>query len=113
MRIAPQHLSDDAAAWWCDVVAEFELEQHHIRLLTLAAEAWDRTRVAGAVIAEEGLTFVDRFGSPKPRPEVAIQRDSTIAFARLIRELDLDVTGNTEALRPPAIPSNRALRHAS
>ncbi len=113
MHTAPKHLSDDAAQWWCDVVTEFELEQHHIRLLTLACEAWDRTRYAGRILNDEGLTYLDRYGSPRPRPEVAIQRDSTIAFARLVRELDLDVTGSAEAPRPPAIISNRAKYHAT
>jgi len=41
-------------------------------------------------LAEHGLTFLDRFGSPHARPEVAIARDATIAVARLCRELDLD-----------------------
>lgn len=109
---APQHLSDDAAAWWREVNREFELEAHHLRLLTLAAEAWDRTRAAGDVIAKEGLTYEDRFGCPKARPEVAIQRDSTIAFARLLRELDLDLDGPAESPRAPALRSNRGAGHA-
>jgi hypothetical protein len=37
-----QHLSTEIAAWWRDVVATYELESHHLRLLQLACEAWDR-----------------------------------------------------------------------
>jgi hypothetical protein len=29
-------------AWFSSVLAEYQLEPHHIRLLTLAAESWDR-----------------------------------------------------------------------
>jgi hypothetical protein len=60
-------------------------------LLTLAGEAWDRCEQARTLLATHGLTYADRFGQPRSRPEVAIERDSRIAFARLIRELSLDV----------------------
>ena len=109
----PEHLSDDAAAWWHDVVREYDLEHHHIRLLTLACEAWDRGQQARAILEKEGLTYHDRFGAPKARPETAIERDNRTAFARLLRELDLDLDGPTEAPRAPAIRSNRGATHAS
>lgn len=68
----------------------YALEEHHERLLTLACEAWDRAEQAREALLEHGLTYVDRFDCPRPRPEVAIERDSRIGFARLVRELDLD-----------------------
>src|SRR5436853_28844 len=88
---APPHLESATAAWWLSVVSTWELDEHHVRLLTLAGEAYDRAVQARQVLAQRGLTFKDRFGQPKARPEVAIERDSRIAFARLLRELDLDV----------------------
>lgn len=96
----PKHLRPATAKWFEGVTDEFDLEPHHVRLLTLAAEAWDRGQAAREVIDRDGLTYVDRFGSPKARPEVGIERDSRIGFARLIRELALDVEGPTES-RPP------------
>ena len=104
---APSYLKDDTAIWWRHVNQEYDLEEHHVRLLTLAAEAWDRTQEARAVLANEGLTYADRFSAPRARPEVAIERDSRLAFARLLRELDLDVAPPPDALRPPALRSNR------
>ena len=89
-------------------MAEFELEEHHVRLLTLACEAFDAAQDARMVLQSEGKVFLDRFGQPKPRPEVNIQRDSAISFARLLRELDLDVNVPTDRARPPALVSNRA-----
>ena len=56
-----------------------------------------------------GAFFIDRFDQPKPRPEVAIQRDSAIGFARMLRELDLDIAAPTDRSRPPSLLSNRGL----
>ncbi len=103
----PKHLEPDTAAWWSSVMVEYDLEPHHVRLLTLAAEAFDAAQEAREVLVTEGKVYVDRFGQPKPRPEVSIQRDSAIAFARLLRELDLDVAAPQERNRPPALVSNR------
>lgn len=105
---APKHLRPATRRWFSQVLEQYELEQHHIRLLTLAGEAWDRCVAARETIDREGLTYVDRFNCPRARPEIAIERDSRIAFARLVRELDLDVD-SPAALdsRPPSLRSNR------
>jgi len=97
----PPHLRDDTAAWWRSVAADHALEAHHLRILTLAAEAWDRGQEAREAIARHGSVFVDRFDQPRARPEVAIERDSRIAFARLVRELALDIDAPDEHSRPP------------
>ena len=103
----PPHLRRPTAKWWTSVCSSFELEEHHLRLLQLAAEAWDRAEQAREALAEHGLTFDDRFGAPHARPEVAVERDSRIAFARLVRELDLDCDTPSSGSRPPSIRSNR------
>jgi hypothetical protein len=54
----------------------------------------------------------DRFGFPRP-PEIAVERDSRLAFARLVRELDLDTEATPDGKRPPALPSNRRAKHAA
>jgi phage terminase small subunit len=81
-------------------VSDYELDAHHVRLLSLAGGAWDRCEQAREALAAFGLTFTDRHGGVKPRPEIAIERDSRIAFARLVRELDLDAEPGPEP-RPP------------
>ena len=102
---APAHLEPPTAEWWASVVDDYGLEPHHVRLLSLAAEAWDRGQAARTIIDAEGLTFEDRFGQPKARPEVAIERDSRLSFARLLRELALDYEEPTSTPRPTSIPS--------
>jgi phage terminase small subunit len=104
---APKHLRPATKRWFEQVLEDYALEPHHIRLLTLAAESWDRAEQAREALAADGLTFTDRFGCPKARPEVAVERDSRIAFARLLRELDLDTTSPAESPRPPGLRSNR------
>lgn len=104
---APKHLRPPTRAWFDQVLTDYALEPHHVRLLTLAAEAWDRCQQAREGLQEHGLTFDDRFGAPHARPEVAIERDARLAFARLVRELDLDVDAPAESTRPPALRSNR------
>lgn len=99
----PKHLKAGTRKWWATVVREYELEEHHLRLLTLAAEAWDRCEQARKALAKHGLTYNDRFHQPRARPEVAIERDSRIAFARLLRELDLDVEPSRSPGRPPGL----------
>ena len=103
----PSHLSPASRAWFAQIISDYELESQHLRLLTLACEAWDRGVQAREALAEHGLTFLDRFGSPHARPEVAIARDATIAVARLCRELDLDADAIAPPTRPPALSSNR------
>lgn len=81
------------------------MEEHHVRLLTAAGEAWDRMGQARAVIAKDGMTYSDRFGCPKARPEIGIERDSRIAYVRIQRELGLDVAPDDARL--PGLSSGR------
>lgn len=101
----PKHLKPATKKWFRQVIEEYDLEAHHVKILTLAAESWDRCQEAREILDREGLTYLDRFGCPRARPEVAVERDSRIAFARLVRELCLDIDppppGETD--RPPRL----------
>ena len=99
---APSHLLPTTKKWWLSVVEGYDLEPHHIKILTLAAESWDRCVQARNRLRKYGITYQDRFDQPKSRPEVAIERDSRIAFARLVRELGLDLE-EPESPRPNRI----------
>ncbi len=99
-RLAPAHLSPASRAWWRRVVAAYELEEHHERILTVAAECWDRAAQARAMLDEQGLTVSTDGGGAKTHPAVAIERDSRIGFLRALRELDLDAEAGPDP-RPP------------
>ena len=102
---APRHLKASTRRWWTAVAEQWILEEHHLRLLTLAGEAWDRGQEARAVIRREGLTCATKAGGPRLHPCVRVETDSRVAFARLLRELDLDVTPPAETKRPPSLRS--------
>jgi P27 family predicted phage terminase small subunit len=109
----PAHLSASARQWWQTTVETYELEQHHLRLLQLLCEAWDRSQMARELLDREGLTVPGREGGARPHPAVAIERDARLAVARLVRELDLDVEPPASSrVAPPPLFSNRGRRHA-
>ena len=95
----PAHLKTTTKKWWKLVTDEYELDSHHLKLLQAACEAWDRLQDAREVLNRDGVSYIDRFNAPRARPEVAVERDSRIGFARLVRELGLDAAGNPSAPR--------------
>lgn len=103
----PAHLAPETAAWWRAVLTEYALEAHHLRLLRLACEAWDRCQQARETLDRDGLTTQTETGGLKTHPCVGIERDARLAFARLLRELDLDAEMPPDRARPPALRSNR------
>jgi P27 family predicted phage terminase small subunit len=88
-RRAPSHLSPASRRWFESITDEWDLEPHGLRLLEAAASTWDRWNSARVLIDAEGITTVDRYGAAKAHPAIAIERDSRLAFARLVRELGL------------------------
>jgi phage terminase small subunit len=97
----PAYLKAATRDWMNYVLGEYSLDQHHFRLLTLAAEAWETGQDARETIARDGPVYLDRFNAPRKHPSVSIQAEARIAFSKLIRELDLDVEPPATASRPP------------
>lgn len=98
-HVIPTHLSTPSRRWIKQILEDFDLESFHFRLLVKAAEAWDRSEQAREQIVRDGITVPDRYGVLKAHPAVAIERDSRLAFARLLRELALDAAAPES--RPP------------
>jgi phage terminase small subunit len=97
----PAHLSESSRRLFRAVVRSYGLEAHHLRLLVLALEASERGEEARQAVARDGAYVMGRTG-PKAHPGLAVARDASIAFARLIRELGLDIDQLAES-RPPRI----------
>jgi phage terminase small subunit len=103
---APPHLSRQSKAWWRDIVTGYELDSHHLKLLEGAAGQWDRAVSAREQIDADGATTMDRWGQAKAHPAVEIERQALTLFARLVRELALDVDAPGDIGRPPSIGTN-------
>jgi P27 family predicted phage terminase small subunit len=105
----PKHLSAESRRWFTQISTDYELESHHLKLLQAAAECWDRVQEARKLLAKDGVCFTDRHGHIRPHPATQMERDNKTLFARLLRELALDVE-EPNASRPPIIPGRAGLQ---
>jgi phage terminase small subunit len=95
----PKHLSVASRRLWREIVADYDLPPHALALLTAALEAKGRMDEARATVARDGAYVAGRFGL-RAHPALAVERDSRIAFARLIREVGLDLVDPAERRMP-------------
>jgi hypothetical protein len=89
--------------WLKDVAKEFELDEHHMRLLVLAGCSYDRALEAKRTVDAESAVIEDRFQQKKAHPAVEIQKQASITFCRLLRETGLDLAGPDDS-RPYSRP---------
>jgi P27 family predicted phage terminase small subunit len=85
----PEHLSKQMKEFWTGVFERKNLQPHEAIIFLKACEAHDRGEQARQTLDREGCTYEDRFKQPHSRPEVAIERDSRAAFAKLLSQINL------------------------
>ena len=101
IKRAPSHLESEGKKFWRQVLKDFDLrDAHHLKILESACQCLDRIEQAKDDLKKDGLYFIDRFGQPKERPSNKTERDNKVLFARLLRELSLDLN-IPEENRPP------------
>lgn len=98
---APEQLSENSKEFFNSILKEYELEAHHIEILTQACHALDRLQEAQTAIKEKGSYYVDRFNKPKVTPQIEVEAKYMVIFKNLIRELGLDLEPPKEPGRPP------------
>ncbi len=95
----PKHLSKESKKFFSDLVRGYDRDEAAVELLRLACEALDRVREARRIIKKNGMMLKLRGGGSKAHPMLAVEKDSRIASARLLRELNLDA--EVPETRPP------------
>src|SRR5262249_31471323 len=87
----PKGLSRKARAWWREIADTYVLESHHLALLGQAAQALDRIETARRALKRDGEYYETRFGERRAHPALAVANQASMLFAKLLRQLDLDV----------------------
>src|SRR3954452_18308787 len=114
----PVHLRGPTRAWIRRVLDDYVLSETEFRVLILAGEAWDRGAEAREQVARDGAYIRDRYGSTKPHPALAVQRDARRDFAKLVAQLsltqdDVAVACGGEVVGVPQRPRTNADGHAA
>ncbi|MBN8242936.1 hypothetical protein JF546_07940 [Nitratireductor aquimarinus] len=86
----PQHLRAATKRFFRALMEDYELADFQARTLILACEAFDQANAAREALENGKLTYDDRFGQPKERPEVGILHKASMRYAQLMRELALE-----------------------
>ena len=103
----PAHLGDLSKGFWRTVTKGWELEPHHVRLLQIACESWDRALEAREAVSAIGPYFTDhRTGNVKPHPGIAVEQQARKQFIAALREIGLDVKA-PDSPRAPGLPVYR------
>jgi phage terminase small subunit len=84
----PAHLKAEGSALFSAVLAEFELNPAETELLAAACVALDRMTEARALLDRDGLVVEGRAG-PRAHPACMVERDSRVAFDRILARLHL------------------------
>ena len=87
----PKHLLKGGRQLWNDIETEFDLEAHQFEILRLLCETLDRLELCRKQLRKDGMFSVNRFGETRPHCGLKEERENKVLFARLARELNLDL----------------------
>jgi hypothetical protein len=71
------------------VLNDYDLHAAELELLRCALVSLDRADEAAEVIARDGVTVLDRYGTPKSHPAADIEARSRAAYARMVAQLSV------------------------
>jgi P27 family predicted phage terminase small subunit len=84
----PAHLKTAGKSLFSRVIEEFDLNAAETELLDAACVALDRLTAARELLDRDGLVVDGRAG-PRAHPACMIERDSRVAFDRILARLKL------------------------
>ena len=91
----PSHLRPSTKKWWASVVSQWELDPHHVHILTMACEAKDRAEAAREQVEREGM-LINGLHGRRSHPLLSIERDCRLTFAKLLKQLNLDESDDND-----------------
>ena len=91
-KVPARRLRAATQKWMQGVRDKWELDTQDLMLLELAGQTWDKIFECGEDIRLHGMTYTDRLNNQKPRPTCRIQNDAISQFARLLRDLNLNLS---------------------
>ena len=108
MLRAPRNLTDQLSKrsrkFFTKILNAYELDDHHLEILSQACHCLDRIYQARLQIEKDGDYILDRFKNIKPYLGLKALAQEKITMARLLRELNLDIEPGTGELgRPPGL----------
>ena len=101
----PKHLTPAARRWWRSITEEYEItDAAGLLLLQTALEAFDRMKIASAVLDKEGVTFTDRYGQARPHPAATVEANNRSQMMIALKALNLDLQPTRDGPgRPPGV----------
>ncbi len=95
----PKGLSTRSRKLWREIVEDFVLAAAELELLRQALAALDLADDAAAIVAREGITVVDRYGSPKQHPACDVAARNQAIFGRFVAQLGVKESVSTRTRR--------------
>jgi hypothetical protein len=106
----PRGLKRSSAALWRRIVDACLLSDAELEVLHGALVMLERAEDAAQVLKTEGMTIVDRYGTPKLHPACDLERQSRVAAARMFAQLNVKMVagathyGGKHGPKAPVVP---------
>lgn len=106
----PIALSRRSGRLWRDVLAAWELSPAEKVVLENGLRSLDRADQAAAVLSDEGISSVDRYGAPRAHPLVDVEVRCRREFASAVRQLGVKLVDEQPTRRRGAKPGPKPKR---
>lgn len=90
MQKAPKSLGKDGKQLWAQICAGYQFDEVGTVILERACETFEDLQAASRTLKREGLTYKDRFGTPKLHPAWRITHETRESLLKHLRSLNVD-----------------------
>jgi len=90
MQKAPSQLGKEGKKLWAQICAGYQFDEVGTVILQRACECFEDLLAASRTLKREGLTYKDRFGSPRLHPAWRIAHEARESLLKHLRSLNVD-----------------------